>query len=445
LAAELRAEDVLCRQGGDEFAVIAVGAGEREATELANRLTIAVRVAADAHLDHPLSATAGHATYGEPATTPDDLLSRADAVLRESKRDVRPTAGSGTPRHVRARRLAALGALARALALAKDELGVVEVGVLHAADALRASTVEIWRRRRPGAPPTLVARAAAPDGDGKSGSRGGPTPDPVHLEEVMRSNHVLTPNSARQGEMLVPISHAGDASGVLFTASEDPDATSDERRRMALAMATQISRALAAVEAFRAEGPAAARRLIPAAARGDAPERVADLAREIGHRLGMTSGDVSTLARAAEVHDVGLIGIPAGLLLRPSRLNREEERILHEHPLIAERLLRPLPRLQSAARLLRHVHERYDGTGYPDGLSGAQIPLASRVLHAAIALEAMVSPRPYRAAVSLELAREELHRVAGTQLDPDVVAALDRVLESAPPAWARATTSTPSG
>jgi HD-GYP domain-containing protein (c-di-GMP phosphodiesterase class II) len=159
------------------------------------------------------------------------------------------------------------------------------------------------------------------------------------------------------------------------------------------------------------------------------------LARAVGERLGMPAADLATLERAAELHDLGLLGIPAGLLLRPSRLSRDEERVLHEHPLIAERLLSPLPRLREAARVLRHVHERYDGTGYPDALAGAHIPRAARVLHAAIAFEAMVSPRPYRAALSLELAREELARVAGSQLDPDVVTALQSVLESAPPEW----------
>src|SRR5205823_8239066 len=100
--------------------------------------------------------------------------------------------------------------------------------------------------------------------------------------------------------------------------------------------------------------------------------------------------DLDTLRRAAELHDVGLIGVPAGLLLRPSRLSADEARILHQHPLIAERLVRPMPRHRTTARILRHVHERYDGTGYPDGLAGERIPLASRVLHAAIAFEAMV-------------------------------------------------------
>jgi diguanylate cyclase (GGDEF)-like protein len=438
LQVELRTEDVLCRQGGDEFAVIAVGAGEHEAQELADRLTAAVGAAAERHLQHPLSASAGQATYGQPATSPEEMAERADQGLRQTKVDVRPPPATG-PRHLRARRLASLGALSRALALAKDEWSVVEIGVLHVADALHAATVQIWRRRDPGGPPLLVARGHPAGGERDGGGDGklqdAPSPDPGHLEEVLRTNRLLTPNSARAGQMLVPISHAGRAAGVLFTASAEREPVLPEHRRLALAMAAQIGRALATVDALRVAGPRAARRLAALPARGAASEHVTDLARSIGERLGMAASDLDTLERAAELHDLGLIGIPAGLLLRPSRLSPDEERILHEHPLIAERLLRSLPRLREAARVLRHVHERYDGTGYPDALAGPHIPLAARVLHAAIAFEAMVSPRPYRAALSVELAREELRRVAGTQLDPDVVAALDGILESEPPAW----------
>ena len=202
-------------------------------------------------------------------------------------------------------------------------------------------------------------------------------------------------------------------------------------------MAAQIGRGLAAVEALREAGPVAARRVVPAAARGAATEHVAGLAVSVGRRLGLSDTESTTLRRAAEVHDLGLIGVPAGLLLRPARLSREEAGILHEHPLIAERLLRAVPGLRDAARVLRHVHERYDGTGYPDRLAGERIPLASRILHAAITFEAMVSPRPYRDPVPVDLARAELRRVAGAQLDPDVVVALEEVLETAPPEWAR--------
>ena len=437
LSTQLRTEDVLCRQGGDEFAVIAVGAGGSEGDELAARLAAAVSVA-----DQPdvrLSASCGRATYGVDGATPDDLLSRADRTLREAKGHA-PAPAPAAPRHDPRRRVTTLAALSRALALARDEAGVVEVAVVHVADAVRARRVEVWRRRRPGAPPVLVASGHTARGRrAREADRhpDGEAPDPADLDEVLRRNRVLAPDSAGSGQLLVPISHAGQATGVLLVVCEH-GAPGPEARRLALAMATQVGRALAAVEALSATGLAAARRAVPPAAREAAPERVAELAVQMGRRLGMSESDLGMLARAAELHDVGLIGVPAGLLLRPSRLSQDEARILHEHPLIAERLVRPMVRNRATARVVRHAYERYDGAGYPDGLAGDRIPLGSRVLHAAIAFEAMVSPRPYRAPLSVEQAREEARRVAGSQLDPQVVEALQEVLDQAPPEWAPA-------
>jgi polar amino acid transport system substrate-binding protein len=124
-----------------------------------------------------------------------------------------------------------------------------------------------------------------------------------------------------------------------------------------------------------------------------------------------------------------MLGIPVGLPLRPAPLSDEEVEVLHEHPIIAQRLLRPIPGLGDAARILRHAYERQDGSGYPDGLAGDQIPLASRVLHAAIAYAAMREPRPWRAPLSDAEARAELRAVAGAQLHPEAVEAVLRALD----------------
>jgi HD-GYP domain-containing protein (c-di-GMP phosphodiesterase class II) len=126
-----------------------------------------------------------------------------------------------------------------------------------------------------------------------------------------------------------------------------------------------------------------------------------------------------------------MLGVPVGLPLRPSRLSDEEVDVLREHPLIAHRLLRPIPDLGDAASTVRHAHEGYDGTGYPDGLAGRDIPAASRVLHGAIAYVAMCERRPWRPPLSDQEARAELRRVSGTQLDPQVVDAVLRALDAA--------------
>jgi HD-GYP domain-containing protein (c-di-GMP phosphodiesterase class II) len=161
---------------------------------------------------------------------------------------------------------------------------------------------------------------------------------------------------------------------------------------------------------------------------------VSELAVAAARRLGMDDQQVHNLRRAALLHDVGMLGVPVGLPLRPAPLSEEEVHVLREHPLIGERLLRRFPHLADAAWVLRHAHERFDGSGYPDGLAGEEIPLASRVLHAAIAYHAMVSPRPYREPLRDDEARAELRRVAGTQLDPRIVVAVLAVLEGAPAA-----------
>jgi HD-GYP domain-containing protein (c-di-GMP phosphodiesterase class II) len=155
---------------------------------------------------------------------------------------------------------------------------------------------------------------------------------------------------------------------------------------------------------------------------------VAELAEAAGRELGLGPAERETLRHAALLHKVGMLGVPAGLPLRPAPLSDEETDVLREHPIIAQRLLGPIPRLGEAASILRHAHERHDGTGYPDGLAGDDIPPAARVLHAAIAYAAMREPRPWREPLTDERARAELRRVSGTQLDPEVVYALLRAL-----------------
>jgi len=122
------------------------------------------------------------------------------------------------------------------------------------------------------------------------------------------------------------------------------------------------------------------------------------------------------------------VGVPAVLLSHPGELRDEERAVLREHALIGERMLRSLPLLEEAAPIVRHEHERFDGTGYPDGLSGDEIPLAARILLACDAFVSMTSSRPWRPARATDAARTELRRVAGSQLDPRVVDALLGVL-----------------
>ena len=126
------------------------------------------------------------------------------------------------------------------------------------------------------------------------------------------------------------------------------------------------------------------------------------------------------------LHDVGKIGIPDGILLKPGRLTAPERRRMQEHAELGERLLAHVPLLnQEGARVIRSHHERWDGNGYPDRLSEESSPLAARIFAVVDSLDAMTDQRPYRTPVSWEAAAEELHRCRGAHFDPDVVAGFE--------------------
>ena len=137
----------------------------------------------------------------------------------------------------------------------------------------------------------------------------------------------------------------------------------------------------------------------------------------------MASDELDDVARAAELHDVGKIAIPDAILAKPGPLSEDEWAFVRRHPLIGERIVLAAPALRSVSRLVRTSHERWDGTGYPDGLQGEEIPIGARIVAVADAYTAITGGRPYRAARSADEALEELRREAGTQFDPTVVEA----------------------
>jgi len=122
------------------------------------------------------------------------------------------------------------------------------------------------------------------------------------------------------------------------------------------------------------------------------------------------------------LHDIGKVAIPDGILFKAGTLDRREREVMERHPVIGEEIISEIPFLEPARALVRHHHERWDGGGYPDGLSGEEIPLAARVFALADALDALTSDRPYRAAVGIAQAREVIERAQG-QFDPTVLEA----------------------
>jgi HD-GYP domain-containing protein (c-di-GMP phosphodiesterase class II) len=140
--------------------------------------------------------------------------------------------------------------------------------------------------------------------------------------------------------------------------------------------------------------------------------------------LGMTADDVERIGHAALLHDVGKLGIPPEILRKDGTLNDAEWGLMVEHPVIGEGILRRLPQLAPLAPIVRHEHEHWDGSGYPDGLAGRLIPIGSRIILACDAYVAMITQRPYRRALTREAAVAELRTRAGSQFDPQVVEAL---------------------
>ena len=159
-------------------------------------------------------------------------------------------------------------------------------------------------------------------------------------------------------------------------------------------------------------------------------DRVAAYAYAIGQRIGFGPARLRQLVLAAQMHDIGKIGLPSYILSKPGKLSEQEWALVREHPAKGWEIARRMKAMGEMAKVIRHHHERFDGSGYPDGVAGDQIPLDARVISVADTFDALTSERPYRPAMTLDDAREELERVAGSQLDPACVKALLDALDS---------------
>jgi putative nucleotidyltransferase with HDIG domain len=158
---------------------------------------------------------------------------------------------------------------------------------------------------------------------------------------------------------------------------------------------------------------------------------VAIYARDIAERMGLPPDQRELVHLCGLVHDIGKIGLPAGLLEKPGPLTLEERRQMEQHSEIGERILRNVDDYSEIAAVVRSHHERIDGMGYPDGLHGDEIPLLARVIGVADAYDAMTSDRPYREALPSRVARMRLAQAVETQFDTAVVAAFEAILAAA--------------
>jgi putative nucleotidyltransferase with HDIG domain len=189
----------------------------------------------------------------------------------------------------------------------------------------------------------------------------------------------------------------------------------DRLRRASLSFATALVATLDARDQYTAGHSAA----------------VAIYARDIADRMGLSEEQRELVHLCGLVHDIGKIGLPAGLLEKPGPLTLEERRQMEQHSEIGERILRNVDDYSEIADVVRSHHERIDGMGYPDGIHGDEIPLLARIIGVADAYDAMTSDRPYREALPSRVARMRLAQAVGTQFDTAVVAAFEAILATA--------------
>jgi hypothetical protein len=171
--------------------------------------------------------------------------------------------------------------------------------------------------------------------------------------------------------------------------------------------------------------------------------RVQTIAKDLGYEMGCSEEELEALEWGGLLHDIGKIGIPDAILLKQGALTRQERIVMNGHPVKGEEIIRPVAKLAPELPIIRHHHEWYNGSGYPDHLVGEAIPRLARIMHVADAYEAMTAARPYRMTpLSQEQALGELRRYVGIQFDPKVVEAFEQVISRSPD-WAQPTPPPP--
>jgi putative two-component system response regulator len=157
-------------------------------------------------------------------------------------------------------------------------------------------------------------------------------------------------------------------------------------------------------------------------------ERLAEYSVSLGEQVGLPEDQITALRRAGVVHDIGKVAVPDAILLKPGRLTEEEWKVIRQHPIVGERICAPLKSFRLVLPIIRHHHEKYNGTGYPDGLAGDAIPLAARVLQIVDVFDALTTERPYKKAFSATEALQTMkEEVAKGWWDPKVFEKFEQV------------------
>ncbi len=462
---ETRRGDTACRYGGEELAVILPETDELGALMFARRVTEAVErhrfPGADGERDVRLTVSIGTATAPADARDRQGLVQAADRALYRAK-------ALGRNRVVQAAEVAPGEAPTTAAAPAIDyDLVVRAVNsfanfshlldlltrmAMEAVGATRASLLVLDRERAElriksaygqALPPSVLATFRVRLGEGVAGvvaerRRGFATADVFRLAEEVPG---LRPNGAADYTsascLAAPLLADGQLLGTLHLANKRRGVFDEADLAAVLPLADTIADFLLQGLGFERQQRAfieLATTAIAVMVDGRAPvfrghgQRVADLAVLLARELHLPEPQVARLRVAARLHDIGRLAITADLFLKPGPLTEAEAQIARNHTRLGAKILEAVPGLEEERAMILHHHERLDGTGYPDGLVGAEIPLTTRILSVADVFDAITSSRPYRPARSAADALAEIRRGAGTKFDYRVVAALGHVL-----------------
>ncbi|MGI8659865.1 MAG: diguanylate cyclase [Thermoleophilaceae bacterium] len=460
VTSEFRTYDAIGRFGGDEFVMVLPGADEAAAQETAARLRRAIATGGADGPGTVLTASVGSACWHEPLNAA-ELLDRADRALLVAKRRGKDCLVAATAEveselvqlEVDAgpvRFVSELWDLVSQCERPRDVLDLlpfylrraleVEEIALYAPPQGLSGAYPLERRshaRLPSdpSPPAFRARQLAlqdaPTPTLGTGAISRPLLGDLHAALGLGPDRLGT-EAVAGSYAAVSLVRDGELHGILLMRSAAlrfPLPT----MRLAQLLAGQ------AVTALIGQTGGASRSAVGALAAAidardnythDHSEQVVWLALRTAKLLELPASEVERVRDGAMLHDVGKVAIPNEILYKPGALDAAEWAIMREHPVIGERILRRTPELATIAPLVRHEHERWDGAGYPDGLAGPAIPIGSRILLACDAYNAMITARPYREPMSGGEAVAELERNAGSQFDPQVVAALLGVLAS---------------